>query len=126
MDTVRALMTDRVVAVTSDLRLEAALRLMTTHRIRHLPVMDGDHCVGLLHEVDVLWTLWTHGDTGRTAGRCCRQPAPTVSPDDPMTTVAARMARDGSDAALVVTGGSIIGIVTAADIIHHLGATADS
>jgi CBS domain-containing protein len=49
-----------------------------------------------------------------------------VSLDDPMTTVAARMARDGGDAALVVTGSSIIGIITAADIIHHLGTRADS
>jgi CBS domain-containing protein len=124
-DTVRSVMTGRVLAVTPDTTLETALRLMTEIRARHLPVMDGEHCVGLLHESSVLWTLWTYGSAGHTAGTDCHRPAPTVGPDDPIATAAARITRGGTDAALVTTNGSIIGIITAADILHRLATQAD-
>ncbi len=124
--TVRGVMTGQVIAVTEDTPLETALRLMVSARVRHLPVMDGDHCLGLLYEIDMLWTLWTHGLVGQAAGNCCRKPAPAVGADDQLTAAAARMDRSGGDAVLVTTNGSIVGIVTAADIIHHLGKRADS
>jgi CBS domain-containing protein len=125
LDTVRSMMTGHVIAVTTDTTLETALRLMTEARVRHLPVMDGRRCVGLLHETDILWTLWTHGLVGRTAGDCCRKPAPAVGADDPVISAAARIDRSGGDAALVTVNESIVGILTAADIIHHLGERAD-
>ncbi|MFL6144254.1 MAG: HPP family protein [Labedaea sp.] len=119
---VRAVMTDRVLAVTVTTTPEVALRLMTESGIRHLPVMDGERCVGLAHECDLLWTLWTHGLTGRTVGACCRTPVPVVHPDDPATVAAARMSDGGCDAVLVTAGGAIVGIVTAADLVGHLAA----
>jgi len=120
-DTVRAVMTETVLAVTAQTQLETALRLMTETRVRHLPVMDGERCVGLLHESDILWTLWTHGPTGQDADRCCRRPAPAVRPDDSVASAAVQISRDGGDAALVTANGSIVGIVTAVDIVRYLG-----
>ncbi|HEU5469297.1 MAG TPA: CBS domain-containing protein [Actinophytocola sp.] len=119
--TVRVLMTDRVVAVTAATTLEDALRVMTECRVRHLPVMEGDRCVGMVQESDLLWTLWTHGAVAEPVGRNRIKPAPLVDPDDPMVLAAARMSEGGNDAALVTRDGSIVGIITAADIVRYVG-----
>ncbi len=48
------IMTKRVRYVAPDTSLNACLRLMTEHRFRHLPVMDGDNMVGFLSIGDVV------------------------------------------------------------------------
>ena len=45
---VSALMTRRVVTCTSEETFSNVLRLMKEHHIRHVPVVDGGHLVGLL------------------------------------------------------------------------------
>jgi len=120
-NTVRAMMTDRVLAVTAATTLEVALKRMTESRVRHLLVMADDRHVGLVHETDLLWTLWTHDCTGRVVGTCVTA-APEVHPDDPVPVVARRMRDAGSDAALVTADGSVLGIVTATDLVYHLAA----
>lgn len=120
-DSVSSVMSAKVLGVTPRTSLEVALRLMTETRVHHLPVIDGPRCVGLLHETDILWSLWTDGPTSQTAIGRCRVPSPSVSPNDPVAVAAARMSRHGTDAALVTTNGEIVGIITATDIVHHLG-----
>lgn len=124
-DAVRSVMTGRVLAVTADTGIDTALRVMTQARVQHLPVMRAERCIGLLRETDILWTLWTHGPDRQTAGGCCK-PVPTVNAEDPITVAAALIGRDGGDAALVTANGSIVGILTAADIVHYLGEQADA
>src|SRR5438132_620832 len=123
MITVGAVMTGRVLAVTAETGIETALRLIAQARVHHVPVMRGNRCVGLLHESDILWTLWTDGVDGQTAGDCCK-PVPTVAADEPVTRAAAKIAGSGGDAALVVTGGSIVGILTAPDIVRYVASAA--
>jgi CBS domain-containing protein len=113
-------MTETVLAVTAHTPLDTALRVMIEAGVHHLPVMDGEHCLGLLHESDILWTLWTHGQAGHHASRHCRRPARSVGPDDSVACAAARISADGGDAVLVTANGSIVGIVTAVDIVRHL------
>ena len=120
--TVRSVMTARVLAIAPNAPLEVALRLMTESGVRHLPVIDGDRCVGLLHEADVLWTLWTHGPVARDVGVCCRTPAPMVTIDDSVTAAAARIDDSGGDAALVTDNGTLVGIITATDLVCYLAA----
>jgi CBS domain-containing protein len=119
---VRAWMTDRVFAVTAAVTVEDALRVMTERGVRHLPVMEGDRCVGLVCESDLLWTLWSRGASGGRVGDICRRPGPLVGPDDPVPLAAVRMTEGGCDAALVSCADSIVGIVTAADIVRYVGA----
>lgn len=51
---VSEIMTERVRYVTPSATLNGCLRLMTEHRFRHLPVMDGDQMVGFLSIGDVV------------------------------------------------------------------------
>jgi predicted transcriptional regulator len=51
---VREIMTDRVVTVQPDALVEVCMRIMTDHRIRHLPVVDGEKLVGVISIGDVV------------------------------------------------------------------------
>ena len=54
-------MTRRVVAVLPGTRLTDALRVMDSAGVRHLPVVEGDRCVGRLTEIDMLRQMVTQG-----------------------------------------------------------------
>jgi len=51
---VSAIMTSRVVTVTPDQTVADCMRLMTDHRIRHLPVVEDGRLVGLVSIGDVV------------------------------------------------------------------------
>jgi CBS domain-containing protein len=51
---VREIMTADVICVTPGETVEAVMALMTNHRIRHLPVRDNDHLLGLISIGDVV------------------------------------------------------------------------
>jgi acetoin utilization protein AcuB len=52
--TVREIMTSPVVTATPEMPIEAAARLMLTHRIGSLPVLRGMALVGIITETDIL------------------------------------------------------------------------
>lgn len=120
---VTELMTDRIVAIVPQAELAVALRLMAARGVRHLPVLDGARCIGLVLETDVARLL--------AGGRAepgvpplhvvdvCRQVhvlAPTASRSD----AARNMHAGGIDAVLVADGERLVGIVTATDVIRSL------
>jgi len=51
---VREIVTGQVVSVTPNHTVEECLRLMTKHRFRHLPVMEGEKLVGLVSIGDLV------------------------------------------------------------------------
>lgn len=51
---VRDVMTDKVVTVRSEQTVEDCMALMTTKRIRHLPVVDGGKLVGVVSIGDLV------------------------------------------------------------------------
>jgi CBS domain-containing protein len=118
---VRHVMTPKVLGIVPSAPLEVALRMMVEAGVRHLPVIDGSRCLGLLHESDVLWRLWsTPGSARPAAGALARSPALAVEESDDVRTVARRMTEAGSDAAVVHCRGSVVGIVTATDLLALL------
>ncbi|MBY4946406.1 CBS domain-containing protein [Cupriavidus respiraculi] len=51
---VRDIMTSSVIYVRADQTTDDCMALMTQHRLRHLPVMDGDELIGMLSIGDLV------------------------------------------------------------------------
>jgi len=51
---VRDIMTNSLITVTPDHTVDECMRLVTEHRIRHLPVLDNDKLVGLISIGDLV------------------------------------------------------------------------
>jgi CBS domain-containing protein len=51
---VREIMTSSLITVTPDYTVDECMRIVTEHRIRHLPVLDGDRLVGLISIGDLV------------------------------------------------------------------------
>jgi CBS domain-containing protein len=51
---VREIMTGDPVTVTADHTVDECMRIITHHRVRHLPVMDGDRLLGVISIGDLV------------------------------------------------------------------------
>ncbi len=61
---VREIMTESVVTARPENTVEESMRLMTEHRIRHLPVANGEKVVGIVSIGDLVnWTITAHEET---------------------------------------------------------------
>ena len=47
-------MTDEVITITPDDNIEKCMEIMTNRRVRHLPVLTGDHVIGLVSIGDIV------------------------------------------------------------------------
>ena len=126
---VRQIMTPHVVAIATDADLLIASRTMAAERVRHLPVMDGPRCAGLLLEIDVMQALALADNPlvrpPLLAGELCRT-VPVVQPGDRRSAAARQMRATGIDAVLVRDGESLVGILTATDLIRSLAEDAEA
>ncbi|MFC5994984.1 HPP family protein [Pseudonocardia hispaniensis] len=118
-----ALMTRRLVGVTSDTDAFVALGLMARTGVRHLPVIDHTGCRGLVLERDLLAhipaNMARYSSTPPLVAALCRS-APTLHTTDRRSAAAERMHVTGVDAVLVTEGEQLVGLVTATDLIRSL------
>jgi predicted transcriptional regulator len=124
---VTTVMTSRLVAVTMDTSVSTALLLMAREGVRHLPVMQGQACVGLVLESDLVRCLAETGPltaaAGLHVGEFARSTAPLPT-SARRSEAARRMVTECSDAVLVAGHDQLLGIVTASDLVRSLAAVA--
>lgn len=61
---VREIIAAKTVTVTPAHSVEECMRLMTEHRVRHLPVLDGEKIAGVVSIGDLVnWTISAQGTT---------------------------------------------------------------
>ena len=122
-------MTRAVTWVDPGLSVSEAWSLMEALRVRHLPVVDGGRLVGILSDRDLL-RLGAPADDGGltfpelTAG-AAMTPSPTAClPNAQVSHLAAIMLRERIDCVPITQpGGSLVGIVTSADLLELLCAS---
>jgi len=122
---VRAAMTRAVLGIVPSAPLEVVLRMMVEAGVRHVPVIVDGHCAGMLHEVDVLWRLWSTAEPRPLAGAVARTPVLVVYAGDDARNATSRMVDAATDVALVLDSGRVVGILTAADLLRLLADTSE-
>lgn len=97
--------------------LAEAHRMMRTHDIRHLPVVEGGALVGLVSRGDLHLFETLDGIDPEVIPVCEAMVAPvySVAPDGKVRDVAMHMAQHKYGSAVVVDGGKVVGIFTAVD-----------
>jgi CBS domain-containing protein len=139
---VKDVMSRDVVAVRPEAPLKEVARLMSTHGISGLPVVDdGGDVVGVVSEADFLLKergfegipgrplTWILGESGAakaartkvaaaTAGEMMTLPAATVAPDASLRDAATMMVERRINRLPVTRGGHLVGIVTRADLVR--------
>jgi CBS domain-containing protein len=114
---VTSVMTPRIVATTPDCPLHTGLNLMVSRNVRHLPVVEGSRCLGVVLETDIVRAVAIGGPP--LLGPLAR-PMPTV-PAGGRRSLAARALLDGDvESVLVTDGDRLVGIVTTTDLVRSL------
>jgi len=120
--TVQEHMTPDPVTVDADASVAAAAQLMRERNIRHLPVLEGGRLVGVLSERDVHVARGLRSlnlDKARV-DMIMMSPPVVVTPDTPLSDVAAHMVDKHAGSVLVAHDGHLVGIFTSQDALHAL------
>ena len=137
---VRELMTPEVLTVSPETPLKDVAAILAEHGISGLPVCDAEgRVLGVVSEGDILFKAQgqreRHGgalawlvdgsrlqDTAkqdaRTAGEAMTSPPITITPDRPAAAAARIMLDRGVNRLPVVRDGTLVGIVTRADLVR--------
>ena len=121
---VRDLMSSPVATVDLHATLWRVWELLARSGRRHLVVLDGSRCVGVLSDRDMLLHVpltveWLRSHRVYTL---VRGPFVAVTPETTVSGAARAMDEGGCDAAPVLTDdGALVGILTATDLVAHLG-----
>ncbi|MDP8924285.1 MAG: CBS domain-containing protein [Chloroflexota bacterium] len=111
------IMTREVVAVSADMLVEDAAKLLAYHNISGMPVegFDGS-IVGVVSEADVI------GHIGTTVSDVMTEDVISVGPGASVEEIAALMAERRIKRVPVMEDGRVVGIVSRADIVRALAA----
>jgi acetoin utilization protein AcuB len=125
-------MSKTVFATRPDSKLIDAIELMTDHRIRHVPVIDGDRLVGIISDRDVRNALprrsevhgavspICHASLVRRASEVMTKHPLTIPKDFSIHEAAEIMCREKIGALPVMDDGHVIGIISSEDLLWAL------
>lgn len=124
-------MTRRVVSVTPETTLAEAVRLLASHNIRRMIVLRDRSVIGILTDGDVLracpanlnpFSAVAAEDPAlkRTVGRCMTSPVETIQSNAPLEQAAGIFVEKKIGALPVMSGNSLVGIITESDTLRAL------
>jgi acetoin utilization protein AcuB len=121
-DAIENFMSHVLVVVDPQQTLAHAARLMRGHEIRHLPVVERGEIVGILSQRD-MYLLETLSDTApeeiRVEEAMTHEPF-VVDPEEPLHSVASRMAARRIGSAVVARDQQLLGLFTVTDALRAL------
>lgn len=122
MTKVREVMELDVPSVREDAALSVALELMRWRGVRHLPVVRGDHVVGVLSDRDVARMVGSGAGPELTGsvGDVMSRGVVTISPDADVKQAARELVEDPIGCLAVVDHDHLMGIVTPIDLMRAL------
>lgn len=108
-----------VIAVGANMNAMAALRVMYRNGVHHLPVVSDGVCIGLISATDLLFAIaGASPEALVTVSGLCGRPVPHVAAGASLTQAAGRMLEAGTDALVVTSGGEVLGVLTALDLVR--------
>jgi acetoin utilization protein AcuB len=113
--------------IGDDQTLDSAKHMMATHAIRHLPVLHGGRCVGIISDRDVKLAYAVEaGKAAQTKVKdACSGEVYTVVGEAPLRKVASYLAENGLGSAVIVDDREkVIGIFTVTDACRVLAEVA--
>jgi acetoin utilization protein AcuB len=120
-------MTRGVVVLSPETTAAEALALCRERRIRHLPVLEERRLAGIVSDRDLRSAAPALGDPGRASALekirvydVMTRDVVTARPDDPIEEAANRMRERRIGCLPVVQDGTLVGIVTASDVMEAL------
>lgn len=126
--TVSKFMTTLPHTVGAEQSLSKALKMMHEYHVRHLPVLQGGHLVGVLSERDIrLVEGFKDVDPEQVSVEEAFTPEPfVVSPDSSLADVCSQMAAHKYGCALVCDNRKLVGIFTWVDALNAFNNLLDS
>lgn len=126
------IMSSNLVTLNANDGLDKAEGLFKEHKIRHIPVVEGEKIIGMLSLTDLLRISFADGayeDEENvetvvynmfTVPQVMAKNLISVAPDDNVKEVAEILAKNEFHALPVVEEGRLVGIVTTTDLINYL------
>jgi len=124
-------MTQKLITATPEMTVEQAFLLMRTHRVRHIPVVEGEDLVGIISDRDLRrprwaehvddWTSYYQVNDSHTVSDVMTRNPETVRTSDPILK-AVRIFREHRYGALPVLNkdAELVGILSAQDLLGPL------
>jgi len=124
-------MTQKLITATPDMWVKQAFLLMRTHRVRHIPVVEGDKLVGIISDRDLRrprwaeelddWTTYYQVNDAHSVSDIMTRNPETVRASDHVLK-AVKIFREYRYGALPVLNkdGELVGILSAQDLLGAL------
>ena len=121
-DTLRAIMSKRLITVRADDPVSAAVRQMVRHDIGAVLVKRSAKVIGIVTERDILRAAAKRGDVfaRRVSAVLARKKLITAKPDDSPLHALELMNTNGIRRVPIFTEGKVVGIVTERDLVKWL------
>ncbi len=124
-------MTQKLITTSPDTSVKQAFLLMRTHRVRHIPVVEGEELVGIISDRDLRrprwaehlddWTAYYQVNEDHTVADVMTRNPETVRASDPILRAVTTL-REHRYGALPVLNkdGEMVGILSAQDLLGAL------